>query len=105
MKKGMMMLSIISVIIMITVSLALSRPFRIGKIPDKGKNFGCATCHISPKGGGERNPFGKDYEKIALKAEDTYTKELGEMDSDGDGAPNDQEFTAGTHPGDPKSNP
>ena len=86
-------------------STASSRPFRIGKIPDKGKGFGCATCHISSRGGGARNTFGEDYKKIAIRAGEKYTKDLGEKDSDGDGFTNDQEFEAKTHPGDPDSKP
>ena len=53
-------------------------------------------------GGGSRNFFGADYEKIGLQAGDKYTPELGELDSDEDGATNDQEFEAeviGTDPG------
>ncbi len=49
--------------------------------------------------GWKRNPFGVDYEQIAIKAGDTYTPELGGMDSDKDAFTNDQEFDAGTHPG------
>lgn len=90
---------------LIMISVVLGRPHRMKKIPDKGKNFGCGTCHIKPKGGGKRNPFGKDYKKIGLKAKDNYTDELGKLDSDGDGFTNDQEFDAGTNPGDAKSKP
>ena len=90
---------------LIMISVVLGRQHRLKKIPDKGKNFGCGTCHFNPKGGGKRNPFGKDYRKIGLKAKDNYTDELGELDSDGDGFTNDQEFDAGTHPGDTESKP
>jgi hypothetical protein len=86
-------------------STASSRPFRMGRIPDKGKGFGCGTCHINPGGGGARNSFGSDYAKIAIKAGDKYTADLGKTDSDGDGFNNDREFEAGTHPGDAKSKP
>ena len=86
-------------------STASSRPFRIGRLPDKGKGFGCATCHINTRGGGARNSFGSDYEKIAIKAGEKYTGELGKKDSDGDGFTNDREFEARTHPGDPNSKP
>ncbi len=82
-----------------------ARPFRLGKLPDKGKNFGCATCHVNPNGGGRRDSFGKDYGRIAIGAGDKYTEALGALDSDGDGSTNDQEFAAGTDPGDPQSKP
>jgi hypothetical protein len=96
----------ISLIFSLTLfSIASSRPFRIGKIPDKGKGFGCATCHISSRGGGPKNSFGSDYENIAIKAGEKYTADLGKKDSDGDGYTNDQEFEARTHPGDPDSKP
>ena len=84
---------------------AQAKPFRMGLLPDKGAKFGCGTCHVNPAGGGPRNPFGQDYEKVGLKAGDKYTQDLGAVDSDKDGATNDQEFSASTHPGDPASKP
>ena len=101
----------LSILLLVTlISLAtgpevLARSFRLSKLPDGGKNFSCATCHIDPRGGGDRNPFGKDYEKTGIPAGDSYTPALGEMDSDGDGVTNDREFAAGTNPGDPASKP
>ncbi len=85
------------------ISVAPGRPFRLNLLPDKGENFGCYTCHIEP--GGPRNPFGKDYEAIAIKAGDVYTEALGKMDSDGDGFTNDEEFAANTRPGEAESKP
>ena len=82
-----------------------ARPFRMGKILDKGAAFVCGTCHVSPRGGGAKNPFGTDYQKIGMPAGDKYSAELGAMDSDGDGHSNDQEFEAGTHPGKTESKP
>jgi hypothetical protein len=76
------------------VSMVDARPFRPEKLPDKGANWGCATCHVNPAGGGPRNAFGKDYEAIGLAAGDVYTAELGRKDSDGDGFTNDEEFNA-----------
>jgi hypothetical protein len=105
MRKCLIILSILTGVILITVSIGFSRPFRVKQLPDKGKNFGCATCHVNPMGGGKRNAFGKDYEKVGIKAQDTYTVELGELDSDKDGSTNDEEFAAGKNPGDPKSKP
>jgi len=74
-------------------------------LPDRGGKYGCGTCHVRAEGGGARNAFGRDYQRIGIKAGEKYTKELGSLDSDGDGFSNDDEFAAGTHPGDPKSKP
>lgn len=87
------------------VSGVSARPYRMAKLPDKGKNFGCATCHINPNGAGPRNAFGEDYLKIAIPNRDQYTDELGTRDSDGDTFDNDKEFVAGTRPGDANSKP
>lgn len=91
----------------IWVSVSSSRAFRLEKLPDKGDNWNCATCHVNPAGGGAQNAFGKDYREIALPAGDRYTKELGETDSDGDGFTNDEEFNADppTKPWDAESKP
>lgn len=95
----------ISVILtLLSVSLVSGKPFRLAKLPDEGKNFGCLTCHTK-QNGGPRNPFGKDWQKVAMKAKDVYTPELAGLDSDNDGFTNDQEFTAKTNPGDPNSKP
>jgi len=80
-----------------------AKPFRLGKLPDTGKNFGCGTCHVNPRGRGPLNAFGSDYQKIAIPAGDSYISEVKGLDSDGDGFTNDQEFDAKTNPGDPKS--
>jgi hypothetical protein len=82
--------------LLISVSVVTGRPFRLANLPDEGANWGCATCHVNPAGGGVRNAFGEDYEEIAIPAGDTYTKELGQTDSDGDGFTNDEEFNAET---------
>ncbi len=92
-----------SMLALTLASNALSRPFRMEKLPDKGKNFSCKTCHVGF--GGDRNPFGKDYEDIGIKADDQYTEELAKKDSDGDGFTNAEEFAANTNTGDPNSKP
>lgn len=93
------------VFLMATSSLVSARPFRMGKLPDKGATFGCGTCHVNQRGGGEKNAFGRDYQSIGIKAGEKYSEELGKKDSDGDGFTNDQEFDAGTHPGKSESKP
>jgi len=95
---------------LLALSLAVApivsaRSFRLSKLPDKGKSFGCGTCHVNPNGGGKRTSFGKDYQRIAIPAGEKYTEALGALDSDGDGSTNDQEFAAATNPGDPQSKP
>lgn len=90
---------------LLTPLLAIGRPFRLALLPDNGANFGCATCHTNPAGGGPRNPFGRDWEAIAIPNGDKYVPQLADRDSDGDGFTNDEEFKAEKHPGDPNSKP
>lgn len=99
-----LLFTVIALLLMIPL-LAISRPFRPALLPDKGVNFGCSTCHVNPNGGGVRNPFGQDWEAIAIPNGDKYVPELASKDSDGDGFTNDQEFDAKTHPGDKNSKP
>jgi len=82
---------------------AWARPYRLARVPKT--EFSCGVCHVSANGGGARTSFGEEYARIALRSGDTYTEGLGAKDSDGDGYTNDQEFKAGTHPGDPASKP
>lgn len=103
MKKYVLIL-VLLLLFLITI-LAYGRDFRLVLLPDKGKNFGCATCHISPAGGGAKNAFGRDWEAIAIPNGDKYVPVLANRDSDGDGFKNDAEFAAGKNPGDPNSKP
>ena len=105
-EKALVMMGL-AVVVMFLLSLsfpsaASARPFRLGKVQAKQ---GCATCHFDPKGGGKRNPFGEDYERIAIPAGEKVTKELKDKDSDGDGYTNGQELKAGSNPGNPNSTP
>ena len=80
-----------------------ARPYRVGKTP--ASKLSCGVCHVNPAGGGPRNSFGEDYAVMGMRAGDRYTDELAAKDSDGDGYTNDQEFAAGTHPGNLNSRP
>ncbi len=103
--KYLLLATVCLVMVLIVTSFVSGRGFRLKLLPDGGANFGCATCHTSPAGGKGWNAFGMDWMKVAMSADDKYTKELGKMDSDGDGTTNDEEFSAKTHPGDPESKP
>lgn len=92
-------------IIMILPLLSFGYSSLLAVLPDKGENFGCATCHLSPGGRGPRNPFGEDWLTIAKPRGNEYVSEIAQRDSDEDGFTNDEEFKAGTNPGDPNSYP
>ena len=105
-RKALVMMGLVVVVVFLFSlrfsSVATAKPFRLGKVRAK---HGCTTCHTDPKGGGKRNPFGEDYERIAIPAGEKVTAELKAKDSDGDGYSNDQEFKAGSNPGNPNSTP
>jgi len=67
-------LFICAVFSLATISIASGRPFRTGKVPGR---FGCAACHLASRGGGERNLFGKDYERIAIQPAKNTPKSWG----------------------------
>jgi len=97
---------LISAIVLVSAaSISHSKPFRMTIIPDSGRKLGCSACHVSLRGGGKLNPFGKDYAKYGVAAGEKYTGELDKLDSDKDGFTNGQEFKSNTHPGDAESKP
>lgn len=98
-------LSLSLAVLLLIPFFAIGKAFRVNLLPDKGKNFGCGTCHVNLAGGGALNAFGKDWNAIAIPKGDQYVDELGNRDSDGDGFKNSDEFNAGTNPGDPNSKP
>ena len=76
----------------------LAHPDYLAKIPNAGRVFDCsgtswpAVGHAQAEGGGARNSFGEDF----AAAGHEWTRELCEMDSDGDG------YSNGVELGDPE---
>ncbi len=89
----------------IFIPRAEARSFRVALLPEKARALKCSVCHIDPRGGGPRNPFGRDYERMALPAGEKITEALSSTDSDGDGVTNMAELEAGSNPGDKTSRP
>ena len=104
------------------VSELTSRDWRVTQIP-YGTKFICANCHVSPAGGGTRNPFGQTVEGAFLvNGNVAWGAPLAQLDSDNDGFSNGTElqdpngtWTIGqpdpgvladvSNPGDPTSTP
>ncbi|MGQ9610492.1 MAG: hypothetical protein ACUVWN_14425 [bacterium] len=107
MKKYNVIFIFVFAFLFVIVPFIFARAFRLDLLPDKGKSFGCATCHINPAGGGALNAFGNDYQRIAIPAGDKYTDALANLDSDKDGFTNAEEFAANpvTKPWDANSFP
>jgi dopamine beta-monooxygenase len=97
----------------LTAAQADARPNYLRNIPAAPGS--CGACHISPGGGGARNPFGVAFQDNGIKWDAT----LCAADSDGDGASNGVELgdpncmwmqgdaatTAVSNPGDNTSKP
>lgn len=93
----------IGLMVALSASFSEARSYRVNVLLEKARALGCSNCPMDPRGGGARNPFGWDYERLALPARDRLTAELFSMDSDGDGFSNETELNAGTNPGDKTS--
>ncbi|TMW56964.1 hypothetical protein Poli38472_002889 [Pythium oligandrum] len=66
-----------------------AKPQFVKRIPNGDKVDGVAALgHVDPDGGGERNAFGLAFDDAGF----AWTKELCQMDSDGDGQTNGQEL-------------
>lgn len=63
----------------------------------------CMTCHTKPPTAKNLNPYGKDLQERGGDAPAFIA--IRPLDSDKDGATNEEEIKAGTLPGDPKSKP
>ena len=80
-------------ILFIFTSFLNARDWRVIQIPN-GSKFSCANCHVDPSGGGSRNKFGLDVEKLVSVGghEEFWGSALAKLDSDGDGKTNGQEL-------------
>jgi len=72
-------------------------PNYVRDLPMKYKDE-CITCHITPSGMGGLNQYGADFNDFGYSV-----SSISNIDSDGDGFTNGQEFESGTFPGDPDS--
>jgi hypothetical protein len=93
-------LKIQALVVGAVVCLALpevsARSFRVNQLPN-GNVLGCANCHVSPSGGGARNPFGQAVGAITGSSSIPFwSASLAALDSDGDG------FSNGFELGDPE---
>jgi len=69
-----------------------ARPWRPEQIPN-GSLISCSACHVSPGGGGVRNPFGQLVERSFLIGDDVnWNPLLASLDADGDGVSNGVEL-------------
>ena len=70
-----------------------ARSCRPNLIPNGGVNR-CANCHVNPRGGGRRTPFGQDVRDVVngSSCAEFWEAELAALDSDGDGRTNGEEL-------------
>jgi hypothetical protein len=85
--------AIVLVTLVLLIPPASARSYRMRQIPH-GRAISCTACHVDPDGGGARNQFGLDVDKLVTPGgrELFWTPELASLDSDGDGLTNGEEL-------------
>jgi len=86
--------AVVLLVILVTWNTPISaRSHRIRQMPH-GRAVSCVACHVDSDGGGPRNAFGLDVERLVTSGgrELFWTPELAAIDSDGDGRSNGEEL-------------
>jgi hypothetical protein len=84
--------SFVTIILLLSAIEISGRDFRVSQLPN-GSKFSCGNCHTSSFGGGPRNKFGQEVEKLVGSGSQSFWGQaIALLDSDGDGKTNGQEL-------------
>lgn len=84
--------SIVTLLLIFFTLEVSGRDFRVNQLPN-GSKFSCGNCHTSSFGGGPRNKFGQEVEKlVGTSGQSFWGQAIALLDSDGDGKTNGEEL-------------